>query len=448
MSNPYEQILQSAAPPRPKPKPPQVQSAVLSKATKKKPITKPIVRFCLRPRYRFDLPDPPMDPKMLLGQLSTTSYSKPYISSLEKEFRAPAIPADPTHGLHANLVESTLYTRPANLSVDDDALLLSVMSGRPGYTGPKGSPDGSRRASLKAANGRPAPTTTTPWMRRMGYDEYLGGSSAMQRRKLLVKDHQAAAEKLANERKNDPKMIQRRRRQMLQSFELARRQPVHPDRRKAHLKPVNIAPILPDFSRLGQNFVVLEFDKDEHLTVRERQQNDTDAADESVRSLASLLVRNPKYPNDARKLIACYTPSDETLTKRKRRREENDGPTADEKERKKVHFVQEEMYEWIGEFSVRERQLGSSGGKGVPSRSSYAVTEYTREDSKSRVAMLSRIPTIWQLSRRPGLDEHFGKPDLKIRRDGTQPTDDEDNQDIVAGHSKIKDEGKQDVSLA
>lgn len=433
MSNPYEQILRSAAPPRPKPKPAPSSSGVLSKANKKKPVSKPHVRFNIRPRYRFDLPDPPMDPKMLLGTLSTASYAKPVITALERDFRPPAIPADPTHGLHANLIESSLYTEPVNLSVDDDALLLSVMAGRPGYTGAKPSADGRRRGLNKDSVSRPTANSTTPWMRRMAYDEYLGGSGTVSRRKPSIKEQEEAAVKLVNDRKNDPKMVQRRRREMLQSFDIARNNPIHPS--KSVLRPVHVAPIFPDFFLFGQNLVTLEFDKDEALAPTERTKNDPEDAAESVRSLATLRVETPADAKNGKKVLACYTPNDETLRKRKRLRDEDDKNFS--RDGKKRHFADQELYEWIGEYQIRERDLGSNKvDTDLPTRSCFMLSEYGESDS--RIALLSRVGSTWKLSKRPVKDIHFGKPDLKIERVSSISPNKKDVEQMVCGVSKSK----------
>lgn len=375
-----------------------------------------------------------MDPKMLLGTLSTASYAKAHISTLERNARAVAVPADPSFALRANLVEGSLYSQQANLTVDDDALLLSVVAGRPGHFATPG--DGLRRSSQKAVTTNPASASTTaPWMRRMSYDEYSG--STMAKRQTLTPLKQDVAMRRAQQRQNDPKIKERKQRALMQSFDAARRRPIqHPDLRKSHLKPVSIAPIFPDFANLGEDFIALEFEKDTLLTHSDRVQNDPELAEDAIRTTATISVAEG---TSGKKHIACYTPTERTLQKRKRVKEDEDGPSPSEKEKKMVRFVKDEEYDWVQEYAIREGQFGTDGTDG-PSRSCYAVTEYVSEDSQTRIACFSRIATSWKLSRRPGTMPRLGKPSLKMERSLDPPN--EHNlklkRDIITGVSQAK----------
>lgn len=374
-----------------------------------------------------------MDPMMLLGQLSTESYARSVYSNIEKDFRAPAIPSNPKYGLRANLVESALYTSPNNLSIDDNALLLSVMAGRPGHAGPNGSADGGRRGSQKLGSLPipPKPITTNPFLRAMSYDEYQGSSSVTRHMPSTKEDEEKAA-KLASDMRNDPKVRERRRRAMLHSFEAARRRPTHPDKRKAHLKPVHIAPVLPDFGVLGEQFIVVEVDKDEMLTHPKRVQEYADVADESERTLTAVPV-GKKDPS-GKKFIACYTPNERTLARRKRLREEEDGPMNTDRDPKKIHFAEEETYDWIAEYTIRETKIGDGGANGgAPARSTFAAAEYVGKDPNARVVLFSRIGASWKLSKRPGTLEKLGKPGLKLTRDMYSQGDDDLRRDLIAG---------------
>lgn len=382
-----------------------------------------------------------MDPKMLLGRLSTASYARPVYSNIEKDFRNPAIPKDPKFGLRPNLVESALYTKPNELSMDDHALLLSVMTGRPGYAGPRTGPNSGRGGSQKPGSLPPPrkPITTNPFLRAMSYDEYKG-SSSVTRHMHSAKDEEEKATKLANDMKNDPKLRERRRRAMLHSFEAARRRPMHPDKRKPHLKPVHIAPVLPDFVSLGDQFVAIEFDNDDLLTHPDRIREDPDAADQSERTLTVVPV-GKKDPS-GKKFVACYTPNERTLARRKRLREEEDGPTNTDRDPKKIHYADEEMYDWIAEYGIRETKIGNRGSNsGTPARSCFAATEYvSKDDPKSGVVVFSRVESSWKLSKRSGKLEKLGKPGLKLARDMNLQSDDNVKRDLIAGRSSSKKE--------
>lgn len=329
--------------------------------------------------------------------------------------------------------------------MDDDALLLSVMSGRPGASGATSldfAISGAQKMGVLPPPPKQSPVSSAPWMRRMSYDEYRGGSVSVARHKLTAKEEVEAAEKLANQRRNDPKVREKRRRAMLQSFDEARKMPVHPDRRKAALRPLSITPVFPDFEQLGEMFAVLEFDKDDNLTVAERLREEGDAADESVRTLTTLVVKND---TEMKKHIACYTPTDKTLALRKRQRE-RDGEDDDmAPQSKKMHFAKEETYQWLSEFSVRIGRYGSQIKDGVPSRSCYALTELVSEDSMTGVAVLARVGTGWKLSKRPGTMLPLGEKRIMINRGMTKKNTERRKRQLIEGADvKVRAESKEE----
>lgn len=393
---------------------------------------KPNLPFFVRPRFRFELPDPPMDPKMLLGRLSTVSYAEPFLSEMEHDFRPTAVPADPSYGLRANLTTGLpRRSAPHRLSIDDDALLQSVTSAR--GSSDKHTPDGTGLLRRTVTPGLPSSArpvqssivSAAPWMRRMGYDEYLTQktvrptSSSAKRGKTPVKSE---AELLS-----DPKFKERRRNQILSTFGGARKKPVYPDMRKGHLTPVRVTPIFPDFASLLSNFIAVEFDHDETLTLESRAKNEDAAAKESIQTMATISVAEPVNVDRDReeppkKFIACYTPTDHTLEQRKRKRSE-DGDEAEgsddnhSKRPTKFHLLEDEVYEWFGEYSIRE---GKYDG-GVMSRSCFAANEAVSEDGDKKVVFLTRIGTTWKLARRPVLEHvlRLGKEGLEIKRNFT-----------------------------
>lgn len=379
---------------------------------------------------------------MLLGTLSAASYAKPFISELERDFRPVIIPADPSHALRANLVTPSV-PRPAKsprhkLNNNDDALLHSVTNSRSGSksTTADGSLHRSGNASSLSGLGVIKPKTqankvsNAPWMRRMSYDEYA--RSGTSRVPVSAKKNTKTIIQQEKEMLNDPKLKEHRRKQVLSTFPKSRKAPVHPDLRKGHLKPVHIAPVFPDFASLGNDFIAIDFDIDEALTVENRGKEDPAGAEESVRSMAtvSLAENTARRDEKPKKFIACYTPTDHTLDKRKRKREA-EGDDDEEMEvkvedtkmpqqkKKKIHFVENESYTWIGEYSIRESKFGAENGRmPVMARSCFAVIEHPAKNGKKPVACFTRINTNWKLSRRPlheGL--RLGKEGLQIARD-------------------------------
>lgn len=384
-----------------------------------------------------------MDPKMLLGCLSTASYATPVVSALERNARFVPIPADPSFGLRVNLVDTRLYERRAELVVGDDALLQSVVTGRTdpatvaaNITGA----DAQRRGSQKPGALPPArrqAQQTAPWMRRMGYDEYHVGTG-------YAKAAARAADSAQKPKLNPKLQNEKRRKAMLQSFEAAKRRPVHPDRRKAHLRPVSVVPVLPDLFTAGQDFIIMEFERDVVLTHEDRAKEESEATAEARRSTASISLADGN-----KKFLACFTPSDDTLVARKRAREveEGDEVSQAESENRPTKFVKEETYEWVREFAIREGQVGASAGNGLsarksgaPTRSCFALTEHVVDDGDKKLITMSRIETSWKLTRRPTTLPQLGHPLLKLERQETDPDDEvealELKRSLFAGSGK------------
>lgn len=439
MATPYERVIQKAAPPSVRPSQPPRSAAtssdrVLSKVVRKKPIPRPQIRFNLRPRFRFDFPEPPMDPKMLLGRLSTESYAQPYIADIEREFKPGAVPSDPNYGLRVNLVESSMYKPLKNISIDDDALLESVMAGRPGDPRRGSSTLGSAPAPRQSS------TPAAPWMRRMSYDEYFS-RSAVPTRASLTSPNANTSSKKAKPQLSKAELNNRLRREHLQTFAEARRLPEFPEYKRPQPRPVKVASVLPDLFSLGENFIAFEFDQDELLTFERRQKKDPKGADESIRSLATVSVAE-REPTTQKKYIACYTPSDRTLTKRRRSAQEpEEEEDKDSKKPKKISFQEEETYEWIGEYSIREGQIGEKKQKGKPSRSCFALTEVSSANGKKHVASLQRIGKSWKLSKRPGMLQPLGKEGLRILRDESpREIDNEMKKTILTGETQAEAE--------
>lgn len=440
MSNPYERLIEPPRQPAPAP-PRQEQSFVkkLAAAPKQRRIEKPFVRFNVRPRFRFDLPDPPMDPKMLLGTLSSASYANPYVSEMERDSHPAAVPSDVTYGLHANWVDTSMYKVPAVLSMGDDMLLDSIMQNRPKGNLLKPS-SGNRHASRRGKNplsSRQPDSSSAPWMRRMAYDEYETNAG-----RLSMRRNESFGKLKRDVNVNETELIERKRRAMRQSFKPVKGKWKHPDRRKQHLRPVKITPVHPDFRGLVQEIIAMEFDKDDQLTLAERIRKDPEAAQESIGSTATISVaeRHRKHGEQEKKFIACYTPTSRTLTKRKRKKEAAEENGANETG-KKIHFLDDEKYEWNGEYSIRERKYADVGPNAKPARSCVKLVFHNAPGGKSSIATCTRVGTIWKLARRAQVgDDRLGKDGLNIaREEGTNGFEDETLRNILANRVGVNE---------
>ncbi|KAI0563601.1 RNA polymerase II associated factor Paf1 [Gracilaria domingensis] len=443
MSTPYEKLIRPVSQPsRERPRvPPPAQSATAAKKMLRRParIEKPNLAFSVRPRFRFDVPPPPMDPKMLLGTLSTASYAEPHFSDLERNFRPSAIPSNPTHGLRVNLVDTQLYKEPARLTGDDISLLETIMKGRSGggLLNPRtGAPDNMRNPGMPPPPRKPE-TTTAPWMRRMAYDEY----DRTAHKNVHAVDLAAKMQEM--NRQKEAKFEKSRRERLMKSFKGPSRNMRHPGRKMGNIRAVSAAPIYPDFLHMLQEFVSVEVDKDEVLTVPQRLKNNPEGAEESLRTTATVSVAERSRSRGAQKFVACYTPTLKTLEKRKRKQDETEADAGPSK--KKVCFGEKEDYQWIGEYSIREGKFEDPRVSGIQGRSCFAISEHAVSGGTARVVTAARVGTIWKLSRRPQTNGvKLGKNGLRI---SLQPELDETNdghiESILSG-SSVKRRAKGD----
>lgn len=436
MSTPYERLIKPVPQrSREHEKPPQqpaVTTATVAKKMMRRPvrIEKPQLPFSVRPRFRFEVPPPPMDPKMLLGTLSTAAYAKPHFSDMERDFRPNAIPLDPTHGLRANLVDTQLYKAPAKLEPDDIVLLNKIMKGRSG-----GEPLNARNATRDKMRdpGMPPPPrkpepTNVPWMRRMAYDEYdtTTAHKNMHAVELAAKLHEIKRQKEARSEKS-------RRERLLKSFKPPSRNMKHPGRKLGNVRPINAAPIYPDVLNLMRELIAIEVDKDECLTVPKRVKNDPEAADQSILTTATVSVAERRTNQREKKFVACYTPTLKSVHKRKRVKEEEGD---DDQNSKKIYFGDKEDYQWVGEYAIREGVFEDQRVTGIPGRSCIGITEHVTAGGKARVVTASRIGTTWKLSRRAqSTSARLGKNGLRIMNDEQDDLNEEVLESLLSGEN-------------
>lgn len=425
MSNPYD-ILKPAKksiPPRgSRPPPPggsekEKSKQPLSTATKRKPVERPRnLRYVVKPRFRFDLPEPPMDMKMMLGRLPTSHYADAFSSELEQNFKPVLHPASLTFGIEANLVDPSIYTKPASLSIEDQALIQGIFAKHKGVDVVAEATDKAQGKKKGSRAPRVSDTIDAPWMRRMSYDEYLSQDTGGKRKSAADQKDFLSRRK---PQESSTKLKQQHRRSVANSFKESKiSQWKHPDPRKANVTPVSVSPIFPDFNLLGERFMILEFDNEEQMTVATRLKKKPEVAEESLRSTATVPINAaPKKNADPRerKHVAMYTPTVKTLQKRKSKQEQ-EGDDDDEPGAKRIHYSEVEQYQWMSEYAIRE--LDYDDPKKAVSRSVFAVTEHKGKDGKS-FATFAKVDGAWKMSKRSIISGvlPLGRDGLRITRD-------------------------------
>lgn len=443
MATPYERLIKPAVQSashneRPLPHP----SKTAAKKMMRKPvrIEKPQLPFSVRPRFRFDLQPPPMDPKMLLGTLSASSYVKPHFSDLERHYRPTAIPSDPTYGLRANLVDTPLYKTAAELNPDDVQLLDLVMRGRSSgdqLSSHRASGDKRRTSGILSPPRKPEPTNAS-WMRRMAYDEYdTSTHKNMDAIEIANKMRERNDRKQALSEKS-------RREKLLKSFKPPSRNIKHPGRKVQNIRPVNAAPIFPDILLLARDLIAIEVDNQDVLTVTKRCKKDPEAAEQSLQTTATVSVAERTAYESRKKFVACYTPTMETIRKRRRTKEQNEEEEEEEAPKsKKIYLGEEEDYQWTGEYVIREGKFEDSRISGTPARSCIGITEHFVEGGNGKVVTASRIGTTWKFSRIPHTNNvRLGKDGLKIIREDQEEREDEMLESILSGNGMKKNRAR------
>lgn len=438
--NPYEAILNgssasrsvqkkaSAARPSSASAATSSQSGVLSRATKRRSIPKPRIRLSVLYRYQFDLPSPTMDNMMFTGRLQPDSFAKPISISLERLSLPAILPADPCYGLSANLLDTSQYRSSTKLTLDDEALLLSIESERPtSYL-----TDPSRRSAQKIAGGMPparrTPQAPAPWMRRMGYDEYFGRSSSNIRplSRNINANGPTALSSLKPQMPKSSSMLKPRK-TLERSFVLSNKIPKHPTKRLAHLKPVKVTPLFPNFQEFDHEFISIEFDRAAKLT-HDNRKSDAILFKKSKKAITTISLAG----ESDKKYLACYTPSDETLNQL-----ENESGYDDEVGEQNKTLI----YEWVHEYGIREASKYGltglrKGGISKRPRTVYAMHSFTSEDGNKRIGFMTRVGVSWKLSQRLGILPKLGKPHLKIESINISKED--EDRDVQKASAAIK----------
>lgn len=408
--NPYELIIANSSAKKnvssrtsnPAPSQP---SGVLSRATKHKKIQKPRIRLSVEHRYQFDLPEPPMDLMMLNGTMAPDAFGKAQSVPIERLARPRALPIDPRYGCFAGLIDTSPYRKPVKLTIEDEALLLTIES--ESKTGM--SATGSTLPSKTGDSTPGVPPTRrrlvapAPWMRRMSYDEYFGRSSPHPR-SAPVSALQKGLTPLGRTPTRMKKAPLKPKATIQRSFMLAGKIPPHPDKRKRHLKAVKTIPLFPDFSTLGTEFISMQFDRNMNLTHPARNK-DKEVYNKAAMNMATISLAG----EDNKKFLASYTPSDAALG------QINEGVNEDENDESTL------VYEWVSEYGIVDpSKYGLTGLRKDQdkrfARQIYALRKFTHPDGKRQVATLSKVAVSWRLNQRRKPLPQLGKPHLKIEK--------------------------------
>ncbi|EXB74581.1 hypothetical protein L484_026278 [Morus notabilis] len=263
----------------------------------KKPTT-----FLCKLKFRNELPDPSAQPKLMSMKREKDQYSKYTITSLEKTYK-PKLFVEPDLGIPLNLLDLSVYNPPSvrpPLDPEDEELLRDDEAVTPVKK------DGIKRKERPTDKG-------VAWLVKTQYISPL----SMESTKQSLTEKQAKELRELKGGRNILENLNDRDRQIKEiqaSFEACKSRPVHATNKS--LYPVEVLPLLPDFDRYDDQFVLAAFDSapTADSEVYSKMDQSIRDAHESQAVLKSYKVTGSD-PGNPEKFLAYMVPSPDELSK-------------------------------------------------------------------------------------------------------------------------------------
>ncbi|KAM7476005.1 hypothetical protein LguiB_023248 [Lonicera macranthoides] len=207
----------------------------------KKPTT-----FLCKLRFRNELPDSAGQPKLLSSGRDKDRYTKYNITSLEK-IHKPRLYVESDLGIPLDLLDLSVYNPPKGdrlvLDPEDEELLREDVALTPVKK------DGLKRKERPTDQG-------FSWLVKTQYISPLSTEATKQA--LTDKQAKELREKRGGRILENFNNRERKIKEIEASFEACKSLPVHATNKK--LQPVEVLPLLPDFERYDDQFVIATFD--------------------------------------------------------------------------------------------------------------------------------------------------------------------------------------------
>ncbi|KAL6002332.1 hypothetical protein ACLOJK_034263 [Asimina triloba] len=264
----------------------------------KKPTT-----FLCKLKFRNELPDPSSQPKLLAISTDKDRYSRYTITSLEKMHK-PQLFVERDLGIPLDLLDLSIYNPPKEkqpLAPEDEQLLCEDEVVTP-----------VKQEGIKKKD-RPTDKGVS-WLVKTQYISPLSVDAAKQ----SISEKQAKELRESREgRKLFLENLNNREKQIQaieESFKAAKHRPVHQANPK--LEAVQILPLLPDFDRSGDQFVVATFDSDPTADSELFNKLGRSIRDEhESRAVMKNFVANGSDPSKPEKFLAYMVPAPDELSK-------------------------------------------------------------------------------------------------------------------------------------
>ncbi|GMH23366.1 hypothetical protein Nepgr_025209 [Nepenthes gracilis] len=263
----------------------------------KKPTT-----FLCRMKFRNELPDPTAQPKLMTIKRDKDRFTRYTITSLEKMHKSKLY-VEPDLGIPLDLLDLSVFNPPKErqpLSPEDEELLhddepVTLLK-----------KDGIRRKDRPSDHG-------VSWLVKTQYISPLSNESTKQ----SLTEKQAKELRETREGRNILENLNDRERQIqeiLASFEACKSRPVHATDKS--LQPVEIFPLLPNFDRYDDQFVVANFDGEPTADSEMFSKMDKSVRDshESEAIMKSFVVTGSD-PDKPERFLGYMVPSPDELNK-------------------------------------------------------------------------------------------------------------------------------------
>ncbi|KAL3735912.1 hypothetical protein ACJRO7_024954 [Eucalyptus globulus] len=263
----------------------------------KKPTT-----FLCKLKFRNELPDPSAQPKLMAFKKDKDRFAKYTITSLEKSWK-PELHVEPDLGIPLDLLDLNIYNPPSirkPLDPEDEELLRDDDVVTPIKK------DGIRRKERPTDKG-------VSWLVKTQYISPLSLDSAKQ---SLTEKQAKELREMRGGRNILDNLNDRERRikEIEASFEAAKSAPVHATNK--NLYPVEVLPLLPDFDRYDDQFILASFDNDPTADSEVYSKLEQSARDEyEAKAIMKSYEAIGSDPSKPEKFLAYMVPSADEISK-------------------------------------------------------------------------------------------------------------------------------------
>lgn len=263
----------------------------------KKPTT-----FLCKHKFRNELPDPSAQLKWLPLNKDKDRYTKYRITSLEKNYMPKMIVPEDL-GIPLDLLDMSVYNPPAvqpRMAPEDEELLRDDEVLTPVK------PEGIRKKERPTDKGM-------SWLVKTQYISPLSTDAA----KMSMTEKQAKERRESREGRDVLENLndrQKRIKAIAESFKSAKSRPVH--QTKPGMEPEFVLPLVPDFDRYNNPFVMVNFDGDPTADSEQYNKLERSVRDEcESRALMKSFQVSGSDPTKQEKFLAYMAPAPHELVK-------------------------------------------------------------------------------------------------------------------------------------